>query len=192
MTSYLLVGPADEPVSLARAKAHLRLDDDAEDALVEALVAAARAHIEAVTGSAMLAQTWRMVCDDLPWGGVLVPPVSPLLSLEAVRAYDADNVATVLDVDAFSYGARVTPAEIAVPSGIDDLPELRAHRAFEVDFIAGFGEEPEDVPADLTQAMLTLIAYWFAHRDAVAAAGAGMVIPAGFDRLISPYKRVRL
>ena len=46
--------------------------------------------------------------------------------------------------------------------------------------------------ADLRQALLTLVAYWFEHRDAVIVAGSGAVVPAGFDRLVAPYRRVRL
>ena len=46
----------------------------------------------------------------------------------------------------------------------------------------GYGAEPEDVPVDLRQALLVLVAYWFEHRDAVIVAGSGAVVPAGFDR----------
>ncbi|WP_162783826.1 baseplate multidomain protein megatron [Devosia naphthalenivorans] len=57
MTSYLLAGPAGEPVSLAEAKAFLRVDDGAEDGLIGTLIGAARLHVEGVTGRALLAQS---------------------------------------------------------------------------------------------------------------------------------------
>ncbi|GGA54196.1 head-tail connector protein [Pelagibacterium lentulum] len=66
MASYLVAGPVDEPISLAQAKAHLRIEDDAEDGLIESLIAAARTHLEAITGSALLRQTWRVVLDAWP------------------------------------------------------------------------------------------------------------------------------
>ena len=69
MISYLLAGPAGEPVSLAEAKAFLRLDSDAEDGLLATLIAAARLHIESVSGKALLRQTWRLVLDDWPAEG---------------------------------------------------------------------------------------------------------------------------
>ena len=56
----------------------------------------------------------------------------------------------------------------------------------------GFGTEPEDVPADIRQALLLLVGYWFEHRDAVIVAGSGAVVPSGFDRMVAGYKRVRL
>jgi uncharacterized phiE125 gp8 family phage protein len=54
-----------------------------------------------------------------------------------------------------------------------------------VDYTAGYGDAA-DVPADLRQAVLTLVAYWYEHRDSVTTA------PVGFERLIAGYRRVRL
>jgi len=48
------------------------------------------------------------------------------------------------------------------------------------------------VPADIRQALLALVGYWFEHRDAVIVAGSGAVVPTGFDRLVAPYRSVRL
>ena len=50
MSLVMTSGPALEPVSLAEAKAHLRLDDVAEDALLQSLIVTSRLHIEAALG----------------------------------------------------------------------------------------------------------------------------------------------
>ncbi len=88
MISYLLAGPAEEPVSLGEAKAFLRLDGDAEDGLVTTLIAAARLHLEGTTGRALVSQSWRVVLDAWPDSRVVALPVAPLVSLSAITAFD--------------------------------------------------------------------------------------------------------
>lgn len=192
MTSYLLAGPAEEPVSLDQAKQFLRVDDSAEDGLIEALVSAARIHIESTTARALLAQSWRVVLDAWPAACVVKLPVSPMIALTEIRAYDADGAETILDTSAVVTDGQAVPARLILPHAFADGPLLREKMAIEIDYVAGFGTDPEAVPADLVQALLTLVGYWYEHRDSVLAAGAGAVVPAGFDRLVSGYKRVRL
>lgn len=79
-----------------------------------------------------------------------------------------------------------------VPRVVVGMPALQERQGIEIDYAAGFGTEPGEVPADLKQAMLGLIAHWFEHRDAVIVAGSGAVVPTGFDRLVASHKRVRL
>lgn len=192
MTSYLLAGPAEEPVSLARAKAWLRVEDDAEDGLIESLVMAARIHLERVTGRALMTQSWRVVLDGWPGEGVVTLPVSPLIALSGIRAYDAAGDATELALGQFSVDAHRTPAAVFVPGTVAGMPVLRERRGIEIDYVAGFGTEPEDVPNDLVQAVKTLVGYWYENRDGVILGAESHFVPAGFERLVSPYKRVRL
>lgn len=192
MTSYLLAGPAEEPVSLAEARAYLRVSDDAEDGLIEALVSAARIHTEAVTARALLAQSWRLVLDAFPAERVVKLPVAPLVSLTAVTAHGADGVGVELDLGQFLPDGGAVPVRIILPGEIAGLTALRARMGIEIDYVAGFGTEPEEVPADLRQALLTLVAYWYENRDAAILSGSGAPIPAGFERLVSGYRRVRL
>jgi uncharacterized phiE125 gp8 family phage protein len=65
-------------------------------------------------------------------------------------------------------------------------------QGIEIDYVAGYGSAADEVPADLRQAVLLLIAHWHEHRDAVVIAGSGAVVPSGFDRVVSAYKQVRM
>lgn len=188
MTSYLLAGPAEEPVSLAEAKAFLRIDDDAEDGLIATLIGAARLHVEGITGRALLAQSWRVVLDDWPDNGVVKLPVSPLISVTAISATDANGASH--DVPLGQFGSE--PDRLLVPRVVVGMPVLQERQGIEIDYVAGFGTEPAEVPADLRQALLGLVAHWHEHRDAVIVAGSGAVVPSGFDRMVAAHKRVRL
>lgn len=192
MISYLLAGPAAEPVTLAEAKAWLRLDSTDEDALVSTLVAAARIHLESTTGRALLTQSWRIVLDCWPIDRTVTLPVAPLQSLTEIRAYDDGGVFTTISLAQFQAETAVAPARLLLPPTVDGMPALRQRLGIEIDYVAGYGDDAGDVPADLRQALLVLVAYWFEHRDAVITAGAGSVIPPGFDRMVSAYRQVRL
>ncbi|HEY9012813.1 MAG TPA: head-tail connector protein [Devosia sp.] len=188
MISYLLAGPAEEPVSLAEAKAFLRVDDTAEDGLIATLVAAARLHVESVTGRAMVFQGWRVVLDAWPVERTIELPVGPVATITGVTVFDDDDEPHELGLEQFS----VQAGRLMLPRAIAGTPVLRAKLGLEIDYVAGHGEDAAAVPADLRQACLALVGHWFEHRDAVIVAGSGAVVPAGFDRLVAPYRRVRL
>lgn len=187
MISYLLAGPAEEPVSLAEAKAFLRLDSTSEDALVTTLIAAARLHVEGTTGRALVRQGWRAVLDAWPAERVVRLPVAPLLELTEIRVFDEQDDEHVISLGQFQVETGVAPARVLLPGTIGGMPALRERLGIEIDYFAGFGEAA-DVPRDLKQALLALVAHWFEHRDAVADA----VAPAGFERLVAGYRQVRL
>lgn len=189
MTAYLLAGPAEEPLSLAETKAFLKLDDAVEDGLVATLIAAARLHVEGTTALATINQSWRVVLDAWPECREVRLPVGPLLSLSAVTVFDGEGEPHELELAQFELDAA-TP-RVLWPAAVEGASP-RERQGIEIDYVAGFGEAPEDVPADLRQAMLTLVAYWFEHRDAVIVAGSGSVVPAGFDRLGANHRQVRL
>lgn len=188
MTSYLLAGPAEEPVSLAEAKAFLKVDDTAEDALITTLIGAARLHIEGVTGRALLAQSWRVVLDAWPESRVVKLPVSPFMAVTEINAVDEAGALHAIPLAQF----MGEPDRLLLPRSVAGMPVLRERQGIEIDYVAGFGTEPSDVPADIRQALLVLVGYWFEHRDAVIVAGSGAVVPSGFDRLVAGHKRVRL
>lgn len=192
MTSYLLAGPAAEPVTLAEAKAFLRVDDTAEDSFIGTLITAARLHVEGTTGRVLIAQSWRTTCDDWPENRTVKLPVGPMISLTEIRVYDTEGAPTPLALAQFQPETKSTPALIHLPATIAGVPVMRDRAAIEIDYVAGFGSDAANVPQDLRQALLTLVGYWFEHRDAVVIAGSGALVPGGFDNLVASYRQINL
>lgn len=183
MKRILLEGPAVEPVSLDEAKAHLRVDGDAEDDLLSALIAAARAAVETETRRVLIAQKWRAVLDEVPTGRIALP-VAPILSVEAARTVNAGGAATLLAPASYSL------EEADGTFGLNAAPSNAVR--VEVDFTAGYGATGAAVPQPLRQAIRMLVTHWFEHRSAVTLGDAAMPTPAGYRELLAPYRRMAL
>lgn len=63
MPVRLLTPPASEPVTLAEAKAHLRLDTVDDDTYVNTLILVARQYVEQACWRGLVTQTWELVLD---------------------------------------------------------------------------------------------------------------------------------
>lgn len=189
MTPIALTPPLLEPVSLAEAKAFLRLDQAEEDSLLATLITAARLMIEAASGRMLIDQTWRIVLDQWPEAGEIRLPLSPVSVIAAARVYDAAGVAQSVSGDALALDRLADPPMIRV---VGRVPEPgRGRAAVEIDVVAGFGPASADVPALLRHAVLRLAARWFEERGDVVGRDA-MVLPAAIMTLVAPFRRARL
>jgi uncharacterized phiE125 gp8 family phage protein len=189
MKSILTSPPQAEPVTLAEAKAHLRVDTSEEDALIGKLIAAARRHVEAQTGLALIAQGWSHFLDRWPCGREVELPLGPLLSIDEVRVYGEDDEASIIDPAHYFADAVARPARLVLRQDRLWPQPGRVANGIEIKVTAGFGDEPEDVPEDLSDAMLRLLAYWFENRgdeDRPA------LPPLGVEMLLQPFRELRL
>jgi len=192
MATVLLSGPAVEPITLAEAKAHLRVDTDAEDTLIQSLVMASRLHIEAALDIALITQSWRYRRDGWPPSRTLTLPLRPVQSLTSVKVYSADDTSQALDTDAFILDGAASPARLVWRgNGRAPAPGLAAN-GVEIDFIAGHGDAASDVPQPIRQALLLLIAHWYENREPVEIGATATAIPPTISDLLSPYRRKRL
>lgn len=66
MALKLTTAPTTEPVTLAEAKAHLRVDVADDDLLITNLITAARVHAENVCRRAFVTQKWDLYLDSFP------------------------------------------------------------------------------------------------------------------------------
>jgi uncharacterized phiE125 gp8 family phage protein len=167
----LITGPASEPVSLAEAKAHLRVDHDDEDALIARLVIAAREACERVSGRAFITQSWKLWRDA--WPDECCPraipiPKPPLISVTSVAAYDRSGAATTLSSDAYIVDSAAVPGRIILKDTTVLPVDLREANAIAVTYQAGYSANAANVPAGIRAAVLSLLAHLYEVRGEAA------------------------
>lgn len=189
MALFRTTDPDAEPVPLADARAHLRIDHDGDDGLIEGLIRAARDEVETSCGLALIDQHWRLTLDRLPSSGRVLLRRHPVREILSVTVFGRDGEASVIDPSVYQLDASSRPARLhfTQPPG----PGL-AMNGIEIDFAAGFGEAGVDVPDILKRAMLLLVAHWYEFRAAFGATQQPVSWPAGYDRLVAPYRARRL
>jgi uncharacterized phiE125 gp8 family phage protein len=190
MNVTTLAPPAAEPVTLAEAKDYLRIGSDEQDELVTALIAAARARIEDLTGVAMITRGLRVTLDWWPRWTVdrrwLRLPIRPAGVLNAVRVFDGHGDPVVVTSRFTLPPGR--SAKLTWTDGAFPWPG-QAVGGIEIDYDAGFGDGPEDVAEGLRLAVKRLAAHAFSARDADSIAG---LLPVDVAGLVAPWRRVRL
>ena len=188
MSPIPIAGPAVEPVTLAEAKAFLRLDTAHEDDLVSALIVAARHTLEGATGLRFVAQTWRSRLERWPPGRAVLLPFAPLLSVAAVRVAPAFGPVSVVTSTAYRLDGSADPPRLVVDPSAPE-PGI-ATGGIEIDAVYGFGPAASDVPAPLRLAIRRLVASWFERRGDEA--GEPASLPGAVRALVIPYMRARL
>lgn len=164
MNLRVVTPPVLGPVSLETVKQHLRVDGDEENALFDLYLAAALEQAEGMTRRALITQTLELILDDWPTERVLKLPRPPLQSVESVKYLDATG-------DEFSWtdyqvDARSEPGYLY----FNNFPTSRLFPsgAISIQFVAGYGDAPTDVPFIIQQGMLIAIGHWYENREAAS------------------------
>lgn len=140
MTPVLITAPTSQPVTLAEAKAHCRVDGTDDDALLAGLIAAAVGHMDGwtgVLGRCIMPQTWRVSAS----AGDVVLPMPDVTEAEAGGQ--------ALAATATALGPMVTLAEDA-----------------DVTFTCAM---PAHLLATARVAVLLLVGHLYANREAAGA-----------------------
>ena len=167
------------PVSLAEARAWLRLGPATEDAVVTGLIKAAAAHCELVTGQMLVV---REVSEEravgAEWLRLARQPVQAVLDV-ALRS--EGELPVVLARDAWELRAE-GDGTVAVR-----VLEPGAAASVVVRYRAGLAADAAAVPDALKQGMLRLIQHLYSARD-----DAGAAVPNIVMALWTPWRRVTL
>jgi len=183
------VAPAVEPVSLSEAKAHLRVDTDADDSYISSLITVAREYCEERLDMTFVESTWVAKYDVFPLWELLLP--RPPMINESVSITYRDESGTNQTITSgagdFQIDAAVTPGRV-YPNYQEVWPAVRGdENSVVVTYKAGYGSSASDTPAIIAHGMKLLCGHWYAAREpvTVGTTAQNLPIPYTFETLIS-------
>jgi uncharacterized phiE125 gp8 family phage protein len=202
MSSLTLVaGSTVEPVSLAEAKAQCRVTASDEDGLIAGYLLAARSYCEdyvrrsfaTVTRQLTLDGNWPTVFDqcNVSRHTRIVLPRPPAQSIVSVAYVDTTGTPQTLASNQYQFSTGDICGYIDQAYGVIWPTVRQQPDAITVQWIAGYGANPSNLPEPIRQAILMLTAHFFQNREAVVGTEARVTpieLPFAVDALLSRYQ----
>jgi uncharacterized phiE125 gp8 family phage protein len=187
----LISKPSNLPVTLAEAKAHVRVEHSEDDSLIAGLIESATSYLDGYTGilgRALIMQTWRQ--DFAGFCEKMRLSLYPAQSVSSVTYVDSAGVSQTLSAGAYmlrtdELGAYVSPTpSVAWPVG------LEANSIVSVTYVAGEAQ----APAAIKQAVLLMIGDWYRSREtfAIGVTTERVALSATVNALIAPFRRAQI
>lgn len=196
MPVQLITGPAQEPVTLAEAKAHLRIEHGLDDAGVTALIVAARAWVEEHCWRGLVTQTWELVEACFPDDADLEAarqgfelPKGNLVSVATVKYLDADGVQQTLAGSDYLVDTVAVPGRVRLAYG-KSWPSYRYQwDAVRIRYDVGWAVGA--VPQPIKQAILLLVSQMYENRTPEVTGTIVSPIQFAVTALLGAYRLVR-
>lgn len=171
----LYAPPEDEPISLAEAKAYLRVEGAADDAAIAAMLTAVRSAAEQYLRASLMPQQWKLVYDDLLPSEVPLP-MKPVTGIDSVTSIALDGTPTVLPETTYRLSASrecLLAEQVIIGAQV------------EIIYSAGYADAGS-VPEPIKQGMLAHLAELYDGKNIAA----GM--PSAARAFYAPYRELRL
>lgn len=210
--AYRVLAPvANEPVTLAEARLHLRLpaDQTAEDDLITAWIGVAREYAETYTRRALAPQTLEMALDRFPgspsfgpWNarglrqphenGAFDLEMPPIASVTSIKYTDPDGLEQTLDPSKYARspygpGVKVYPTYGNPWPATQPTPD-----AVRIQYDTGYGRDGGPaLPRAAKSAILLIVGHLFENRQDVYAIDGRLMLgtlPNGADALLDTIK----
>ena len=201
----LTTPPDSLPVTLDEIKSQLNLDDAQtdDDPLISGFIRSAVGQAESFTGRVLITQTWTAFWDGWPrvasdfeplgegWhigpetlldspGRQLLLPKPRLQSVVHVKTFDDSDVATVFAASNYFVDTASEPGRLVLRKSVSAPTITRTANGLEIQFKAGYGDNPGDVEQGIRDGILQLVAFMYENRgdcppekQAIMGSGAG-------------------
>lgn len=199
LAPVLVTAPVLKLLTTDAVKAHLRVDGNGDDELIDALIEVVTDHLDGWTGilgRCLLPQTWRQ---DFPWFPLdyrIRLPLAPVTAISSITYNDAANAPQTLSTSVYSGPfADAIGSYIVLQYGQIWPVTYSRDDAASITFIAGYGSAAA-VPASIRQAALLMIGDLYENRETVMvdlrAAAVQIPTSATVDALLGKYRRIGL
>jgi len=171
MSVTVVAAPAMPVVSTVDAKRALLVEHDADDALIDRLVAAATAEAQEQAGRSLVTQTLRLALDCWPANGIIRLWRPPVQSVTSVQYYDASGVQQTVPATDYVAVLDVSPPILIPAPGRSWPGGLRAVSPIRITYVAGYGNAAQTAAAvpDIVALILGLTAVDYENREALGA-----------------------
>lgn len=180
-------GDENSAVSLSDTKAYLKSIGSGEDATIAMMIEAATSKIEKACDRLLITRACRYTADS--FGKAVAIPVRPIVAGGVVvKYYDAAGDLQTLDSGSWRLVDRLERPRIVPAPGASFPTTWELPGAVVVEFSAGYGDGPADVPADLRIAVLKTVRDMWSFRGDMATAEV-IELPEGVQAIIDDYRR---
>ena len=183
----VVVTPPAPVVTLAEAKAHLRVTGTAEDTLIEGMVAAATQHLDGPAGwlgRALGVQELEARLDLSCHPSLIRLSFPPITSVTSVTYLDANRAPIVADPATYELIGEDVIA-IGAPAWAN---AYSGREALRVRFVAGYAV----LPAPIRGAILLMVGDLYAHRETTSpVATTSIPISVTVQALLEPFRVYR-
>jgi uncharacterized phiE125 gp8 family phage protein len=173
MRVSLVTPPANLPITLGEAKAHLRIESTFtdDDAYIRSLIFSATTQVESITRRKLVTQTWKSFYDDWPKRWEL--PFGQLQSVTSVTYVGSDDVVNTdfNEGDEWTADTDSDPGRIVLKYG-ETYPggSLATENPIYVEFVAGYGSHSTQTITAATNAspiVVTIVGHGYTTGDQV-------------------------
>jgi uncharacterized phiE125 gp8 family phage protein len=193
--------PVVEPVDIDTVRGHCRVDSNYDDTLLGIYQITARQLVEAWLNRALITQEllFSMTSSPPPTASPLVPqslivfplnwppvirkpisiPRAPCTEVKSVLWGQVDDLQTA-DPEDYVLNLTVEPAQISLKAPL--VPMIPA-MAMQIDYLAGYGDDPAAVPGPIRHGILLLTAHLYECRGDVNAE-----MPDAAWAIMAPYR----
>lgn len=181
-----------EPVSVDEQKEHSRISTSDENALLEAMVTAARQWVEEYLGRQLTMATWTLHLDEFPYDGAIELPRPPLLTVSSVKYYDSARTLQTLAGSSYYSHVYTGPeapmgrVELAVGEAWPSI--FNGEGAVQIAYTAGYGATAMSVPLQIRQAIKILAGEMYERREQVIVGTISTPVALTVERLLWPLR----
>lgn len=190
MFHKLITPPDIEPVTLAEMRAHLGIaqaTDTSRDGVIKGRIISARQWAETYTRIAFIKQTWAGYAVAFPSERMGLK--MPLLSVNSIKYRDSNNLLQTLDP---AYYAADLEQGGVIPAYNAQWPvALPFLNSVQVEYSSGFGEDAEDVPESIKEAIKFIVGQWEVFQSSIEGVMRPFTIPNAAKQLLDNYVDMR-